>query len=372
MSGSINQIVVKLAARCNLNCSYCYVYNHQDRSYLERPKFMNDETFDLTLQAIRRYCERRDGHRMAISFHGGEPTLVGPRRFDRLAQRAKDIVGERLTGLAIQTNAVLIDDTWTETLARHGVNVGVSLDGPAQLHDAVRVDHKGKGSHAATIRGLRRMQEAGLDVFVLSVVNPGQSGLGVYRYLRDLGIINMDFLLPDVSHDTKAGWYGKFGPTPVADYLLPIFGAWMEEDDPNVNIRVFSDLLHLIMGGVGRTDAFGNAQMGYLVVETDGSIEALDALRVCDSGIQRSGLNVRQHGFDDLGRGLPLVDQFVNQTMPLAKACRHCAERDVCGGGHLPHRYARVNGFNNPSVWCADILKLIAHARRFIATDLAA
>src|SRR6266581_6032641 len=151
MSGCIDQIVLKIAARCNLNCSYCYVYNHEDRSYLDRPKFMNDETYHHALAAIRRYCERREGHGMGVSFHGGEPTLVGPRRFDQLAQRAKDILGGSLRGLAIQTNALLIDDEWAEVLARHGVRVGISLDGPAEVHDLVRVDHRGRGSHSATI-----------------------------------------------------------------------------------------------------------------------------------------------------------------------------------------------------------------------------
>ncbi|HVG38600.1 MAG TPA: hypothetical protein VM870_04895 [Pyrinomonadaceae bacterium] len=106
--------------------------------------------------------------------------------------------------------------------------------------------------------------------------------------------------------------------------------------------------------------------MGYLVVETDGSIEALDALRVCEDGIARSSLNVLRNGFDDLHLGLPLVHQLIHQGVPLPAACQICPEKDVCGGGYLPHRYARANGFDNPSVWCADILKLITHIRRRI------
>jgi uncharacterized protein len=372
MSGCIDDVILKLAARCNLNCSYCYVYNHEDKSYRARPKFLSEELFEHTLAAIGRYCERRDGHRMGIMFHGGEPTLIGARRFDRLAQRAKEALGERLAGLAIQTNGMFIDDDWLEVLARHEVSVGVSLDGPAQIHDLVRVDHRGRGSHAATVAGLRRLQHAQLGVFVLTVVNPGQSGLRTYRYFRELGIEDMDFLLPDVSHDNKQRWYGQLGPTPVADYLLPIFDRWMEEDRPEVKVRLFVGLLRAMLGGSGETDGFGNPKMGYLIVETDGSIEALDALRVCDAGIQRSGLNVREHGFDDLAAGLPLVHQLVHEGIALPAACRGCAEREICGGGYLPHRYARARGFDNPSVWCADILKLLEHMRRAVGSLCAA
>ena len=79
-----------------------------------------------------------------------------------------------------------------------------------------------------------------------------------------------------------------------------------------------------------------------------------------------------ENGFDDLDQGVPLVHQLVYQGMPLAPICQKCHEQDVCGGGYLPHRYARATGFNNPSVWCADILKLLAYIRHSVATDHAA
>lgn len=371
MSSRINQIVLKVAERCNLNCTYCYVYNHVDKSYLQRPKFMSAAIYEHVLQRMREHCDRHL-HRMSISFHGGEPTLVGAQQFDRFAGRAREVLGRRLDGISIQTNATLIDYDWAEAFARHKVQIGVSLDGPAAVHDALRVDGRGRGSHEAVLRGIAILQNAGLELFILTVISPGQSGLDIYRYLRDLGIRAMDFLLPDVSHDSKAQWYGAFGPTPIADYLLPIFDTWMEEDNPDVTIRLFDDLLRLLMGGRGQTDALGNASMGYLVVETDGAIEALDSLRVCEGSLQRSGLNVRTQGFDDLDQGSPLVRQFIAETMPLAPVCRRCPERRVCGGGHLPHRHARANGFDNPSVWCADLLKLIRHARRVVASRRAA
>jgi uncharacterized protein len=199
------------------------------------------------------------------------------------------------------------------------------------------------------------------------VINPGVSGVRVYRHFRTLGIRRMNFLFPDVSHDSKAHFYGEFGPTPVADYLVPVFDAWTDEDDPNVIVHVFWGLLRQLLGGQGESDMFGNPRMSYLVVETDGSIEALDALRVCESGMGQSGLNVLQNSLDDLRLGLPLVHQAVHDGIPLSAQCTACPERETCGGGYLPHRYARANGFDNPSVWCADILKLLEHMRAYIA-----
>jgi uncharacterized protein len=359
--------VLKVAAHCNLNCEYCYVYNHADDGWRRRPLFMSDETYDATLRAIGDYCDRHGPHSMFITFHGGEPTLIGARRFEELVERAERRLGDRLAAVVLQTNGTLIDDEWVQALLAHPVGVGVSLDGPPEVHDAVRVNHAGRGSHAAVVRGIERLQAAGLAPSVLSVVNPGYDGVAVYRHFRELGIQRMNFLLPDCSHDSKERWYGRFGPTPVADYLVPIFDEWVAEDDAAVEVKLFRDLLREMLGGVGETDQFGNLLMNYLVVETDGSIEALDALRVCENGLPVSGLNVLENGFDDLALGSPLLYRAVHEGIPLCAQCEACPEVDVCGGGYLPHRYSHARGFDNPSVWCEDILRLTRHIRTWLA-----
>lgn len=364
MAGRIFALVVKIAERCNLNCHYCYIYNHEDQSWRVRPKLMSDAVFEQMLLRMREYCDRHAPHQMGLTFHGGEPTLVGARRFDAMASKARALLGDRLFGISLQTNGTLVTDRWCEVLRRHGVRVGVSIDGPPAVHDAARVDHRGRGSHAATARGLRRLSEAGLVPSVLCVIVPGQSGVDAYDHFRALGMRRINFLLPDVSHDNKARFYGDYGPTPVADYLIPVFDRWMAEDDPDVMVRLFWGLIRGMLGGAQETDAFGNPLMSYLVIETDGAIEALDALRVCDAGVAASGLNVASHGFDDLTQGAPLVNRFVHEGVPLCGTCGACPERDICGGGYLPHRYARATGFDNPSVWCADIKRLIAHIRQ--------
>jgi uncharacterized protein len=363
MSGTIHNVILKLAALCNLNCSYCYVYNHEDQSFQERPKFISDEVFERTLMVISDYCGQRDQHGIAITFHGGEPTLIGPERFGRLAKKARDYLGKRLRGLSMQTNATLINDAWIDVFQRYEVQVGVSLDGSASVNDTFRVDHSGRGSYEKAVAGLAQLQKSGLDPGLLCVINPGLSGIDTFRHFRSLGIQRMNFLMPDASHDSKQRLYGHFGPTPVAEYLIPIFDNWFDRDDPNIKITLFTDLLRLLMGGEPETDAFGNATMSYVVIETDGSIEALDTLRVCEANIASSGLSVLRNGLDDLRFGRPLVYRAIHEGFPLATACSRCPERNICGGGYLPHRYARANGFDNPSVWCADILKLLGHIR---------
>jgi uncharacterized protein len=367
-SEGISSLIVKLTAPCNLNCSYCYLYQHADQSWKTRPKQMSDAVYERMLEAVRSYCDAREGRTFSLVFHGGEPTLVGAERFDQLARRARQTLGKRLRRMSLQTNGTLIDEGWVRVLKRHRMHVGISLDGPRPVHDAARVTHAGAGSYDKVLEGLRRLEAGGVDCGVLCVVNPGQSGEAIYRHFRELGLERMNFLLPDVSHDGKARFYGAFGKTPVADYLIPCFDAWFDEDNPRVQVPLFWSLLRQLRHGrAPLNDAFGNPPMGYLVVDTDGSIEALDALRVCAEGIASSGLNVMSDGFDDLHRASPLVHQAMTTGFGLPTACGACPERETCAGGYLPHRYSAAAAFDNPSVWCADILAVLGHIRSRVA-----
>ncbi len=340
------------------------MYQHEDQSFRNRPKFMSDVVFEQVLARAAEYCDREGRQGMRLCFHGGEPTLIGTERFVRFARRSQEVLGSKLRGIVLQTNGTLLNDDWAAVLAEHGVGVGISLDGLPELHDAVRINHAGRGSYSATVRGLTTLQSAGFQPKVLCVVNPRANGGATYRHLRSLGIRDMSFLLPDVSHDNKHRLYEDCGPTPVADYLIDAYDQWLRENDHTVIVQPFAHLLHQIWGAPPATDAFGNPSMSYLIVESDGGIHALDALRVCDESIDSSGLNVFSNSFDDLAYGSPLVYRIVHEGIRPAEQCLKCHQLQVCGGGYLPHRYAHANGFDNPSVWCLDILKLLAHLRQ--------
>jgi len=372
-STTLSSIVLKIAGRCNLNCSYCYMYNHEDQTHRGVPKQISDEVYDALLRRLNEYCDRRPSHGFRLGFHGGEPTLVGVERFESLARRARRVLRNNLRGFHLQTNGTLIDADWASTLKTLDINVGISLDGPEATHNAERVDHSGRGSHSAAVRGLEILRAAGIDVGVLCVVNPRKSGARTYQYFRSIGVKRVEFLLPDVSHDNKAHFYGDIAPDAVGTYMLEVLDAWLTEDDPSVRIRFFEDLFYRVgsRSRVTVTDSFGNSGTGYLIIDTDGSIEANDALRVCANGISKSGLNVLNHGFDDLHLGLPLVHQFVHSGFPLPTACHQCPERDVCGGGYPPHRYAKANAFDNPSVWCRDIQRILKEVRRHMSYESA-
>lgn len=366
MNNLIYGLVVKIAERCNLNCTYCYMYNHADQQYLSRPAFMSREIFFALMHRISSYCDANGDHTMGLTFHGGEPMLFDPHKLDEWLTEARSIVGRKVD-YTVQTNATIVTDDWIELIKKHRIRTSVSLDGPPAIHDEFRVDHAGKGSHDRVVTGFRKLADAGLSPYILCVINPRQSGLEVYHHFRSLGIRAMNFLWPDVSRDFKPILYGNLGPTPVADFLIPIFDEWFREDDPGIVIRIFIEPIRIMHGAVPGTDTLGKVTEDYLIIDTDGSILANDALKVCFDGAPESSLNVLHHGFDELDKGDPLLFQLVNEGMPLCETCLACPEVDTCGGGAVPHRYSRSNGFMNPSVWCPDLLKFLGHVRSTIA-----
>jgi uncharacterized protein len=359
----VASVVLKVVAPCNLNCSYCYVYNGHDQTWRDRPAVMDEAMARQVVARLAQHCDRWPGHRIGICLHGGEPLMLGRRRFRRLVELIRDGLGERLSTLNVQTNAVLLNQDWADLLAELKMTVGVSIDGPKRVHDAERFDHRGRGSHTRTVTGLRHLLAKGLDVSALVVVQPGASGAKVYRFLRGLGVRHIDFLLPDVPHDEWAARFGHLPRGAAGDYLIEAAEAWLAEDDPKVFIRLLSDVFGLVLGGASRTDAFGGGAMPYVVIETDGAILANDALRSCAPGLDETGLNVVDHDLDALLGAPPLVRDLIAGTVPRPAGCRSCPELATCGGGYMPHRYSRARGFDNPSVWCADLLKLFAHAR---------
>lgn len=365
---TIANVVTKVAARCNLNCDYCYLYNHEDRSTLGQPRWMGDQVFEALLRRMASHSDAH-GHRMTMTLHGGEPTLIGPDRLKALVMQARMRLGERLGGVSIQTNATLVDARMARLLKQLELSVGVSMDGPAAIHDRHRLTHAGAGSHASTVRGVRTLRDAGVPVRILCVVDPGGDGRAAYRYFRELGADWIDFLLPDVSHDNRQRMYGD-APHPVADFLIPALEEWLREGDPSVFVPIFWDLFARLMGSRRlHSDYFGNPPMTYVIVNTDGSIEPLDALKVCDGGITQTRFNVLRDEFDDLVTEPSMLADALTGSIGPCATCRVCRYGAVCAGGYLPHRYRHDNGFDNPSVWCADIQLLLDRIANTIEAD---
>jgi uncharacterized protein len=328
---------------------------------------MSEEVFAHLVDRLRRHCDASGQQRIKLTFHGGEPTLMGVQRFVRYCDLAVTTLQPAVqTEISIQTNGSRLDASWAQAFRRFDVSVGVSVDGTQTEHDRHRVDHRGRGSYLAVERGLATLRERDVRFGILSVIQLGGDPLSRHEHLRSLAPDYINYLLPDCSYETIDKVRAEHGPTPCADYLIPIFDRWVSDDGLKPRVLDFWNIAQIICGGVSHIENFGNAASHYAFVETNGDIEGLDVLRVCEDGMSQTGLNVATSDFADLEQEDSIAARAITQGIALPDDCGLCVERTTCAGGYLPHRYSVARGFNNRSVWCADILKVFRHIRTFL------
>ncbi len=181
---------------CNLDCEYCY-YLHKEELYPQGEKWrMPDETLS---EYIRQYIHAQPPHAAEITFawQGGEPTLLGIEFFEKAVeiQKLHQRPGQKIVN-TLQTNGVLLDDRWCEFFRAENFLIGLSMDGPAELHDRFRYDKKGEPSFPAVMRGLKLLKAHRVEFNVLVVVNRvnAEHGKRVYTYLRDNGAEFLQFI----------------------------------------------------------------------------------------------------------------------------------------------------------------------------------
>lgn len=376
MSLKCHSLVVKVASRCNLNCSYCYVYNLGDTTYLSQPKVMSKETVIQLLHRIKNHCEANEMKQMAMVFHGGEPLLAGKRFFKMFIREANKILLPSVKPFyALQTNGVLLTEEWCELFEELNICIGVSMDGTKEANDMYRVDHAGRGSYDKVIKGLKTawkvIKHPGRKPGVLTVVNANIDPVAVYKNLRALKVPRADFLLPDATHDILPEHLSHCHDehTAYADWLIAIFDLWFQEKEDRVQIRMFESIICQILGKEVGYDAMGIKDNHTLVIDTDGSIEPTDVLKVCGNGFTKVGATVYENEFDE-ALETDLAKLYQESGRRVGKICQNCTLKEVCAGGYLPHRYSKANGFDNPSVYCSNLMKLISHIQNKVVEML--
>ena len=302
--------------------------------------------------------------------HGGEPLLAGRDRLGRIiAELQSALRGVCRLDLRIHTNGVLLNEDLCELFAEHGVRVGVSIDGGRAANDLHRRYADGRSSYDKVIRAIRLLNTdrfRHLYAGLLCTIDLANDPLAVYESLMDLCPPRIDFLLPHATWDNPPR-RGQASETEYADWLAAIFDRWVAEGRP-AEIRTFDSIISTLRGGESLTEALGLGPVGLVVVETDGSYEQVDSLKVAFDGAPETGMNVFDHDLDSVGRHPGVVAR--QQGMAgLCQTCQECPVVGSCGGGLYTHRYRSGSGFANPSVYCADLVTLISHVGRRLPTE---
>ncbi|WP_445074211.1 FxsB family cyclophane-forming radical SAM/SPASM peptide maturase [Streptomyces sp. SAS_267] len=367
------QFIVKMHGRCNLACRYCYLYEGPDHTWRGRPAATPPGVLERTALRIGEHAAAHGLTALSLVLHGGEPLLAGAGTLARFTGLVRDRVPDDCTVHAtVQTNATLLTERRLAVLARHSIRVGISLDGGLPEHNTLRTDHAGRPSWPAAARGARLISEHRPEAYagILTVVDPTTDPVEVYESLLALRPPALDLLLPHGNWSARPPH--REGPgTPYGDWLCAVFDRWWRAGRRETRVRLFEECVALLLGLPAATESLGLAPFDAVVVETDGSIEQVDSLKSCYEGAARTGLDVFRNSFDQALRH-PGVAARQAGAASLAAACRACPLLAVCGGGHYAHRYRAGHGFTNPSVYCADLQRLIRHVARSLAGAAAA
>jgi sulfatase maturation enzyme AslB (radical SAM superfamily) len=353
---TIHSVILKVAAPCNLDCTYCYEYNRGDSSWKSKPKRIADSTVEQVGRRVLEYATAQALPSISINLHGGEPTLLGADGIDAVLSTLRRTTAGLRVKFGMQTNGTLVSDALVATLIRHEVKVGLSLDGDAHANRH-RVDHRGRPSWDAAVAGLRKLQDAGLLAGIQAVIDLDSDPEAVLDQLGQFRPPEIELGQPFGNHDNP--------PDAAPGRTL---GAWLIQAyehlraSPHlagIRVNVISDAFTAILTERSRSDWFPSAAPGYLVVATDGSYEGLDTLKVVGEVGRVLNLNVHDHTIEQA-----LDHEYITARSPesqLPTACHSCPINSWCRGGYYPTRFGRGRGFDNPSIYCRSLVQLFTH-----------
>jgi uncharacterized protein len=360
------QFILKVHSRCNLSCTYCYVYEMADQGWPSLPRRMDTAIAGMIADRIGEHARAHDLPSVDVILHGGEPLLAGTGWLTELAGTLRAQVPAQVN-IGVQTNGTLLRPRMLQTLKQLGIGIGVSLDGDAEATGRHRLYPSGRNSFDDVADGLRLLGSPGFrEIYsgILCTIDVQNDPLATYEALLEFRPPAVDLLLP------HANWSCPPPGAGYADWLIAVFERWYSAPEQETQIRLFTELIQLVLGNPGAVEGLGLGPSTLIVVDTDGSIKQLDSLSSAYDGAAETGLHVSTDAFDAaLGHPTTVARQIGADA--LSAQCQQCPVLRACGGGLYPHRYRSGAGFRHPSVYCADLMRLIDHVRMRVLGDVA-
>jgi len=349
-------------ARCNCDCDYCF-FLKKERLYPGSDFRMSDEVMESYVrQMVEAHAPLGE---VEIAWQGGEPTLMGIDFFRRAVEAEKRHArpGQRVTN-SFQTNGLLVDEDWCRFLREAGFLVGLSLDGPRELHDAYRRDKAGKPIFDRVVRAARLMQEHGVEFNVLATVNAANAGhpLEVYRFFRDEVGARYIQLIPIVERSNETGDQEgtrltdrTVDPAEYGRFLVAVFDEWVRRDVGEVFVTFFDNVLAAYVYGESTVCVFRRECGEALALEHTGDLYA------CDHFVEPRHLLGNIVG-DPLGLAGLVASEKQRafgraKSATLPRACRDCRFLFACHG-ECPKNRVLVSPDGEPGLnWLCEGLK---------------
>ena len=331
---------------CNLDCKYCF--------YKTRAPELGQGKQRMTYKVLEKLTKDYIQLRLPVSafaWQGGEPTLMGLDFYERVIQLQKKYSApNQQVSNSIQTNAVLLDDRWCRFLHDNRFLVGISIDGPEQLHDYYRVDHSRSGTFDKVIRALETCKKYKVEFNTLTLLNnknverPDE----LFDFFIASGVRYLQFI-PCVETDPTTGRTADFAITPqqYGEFMCRIFDRWYGHGPQNLSIRNFDSILSYCTTGKHTICTFDKQCAGYVVIEHTGDAFCCDFFvepkwrlgNIFETPIQRLAASEKKR-------------TFARTKQNLSNSCILCRHLDICRGGCLKDRFVLDNHVGKESYFC--------------------
>jgi len=371
-------MVKPVAAACNLACRYCYYLNRPGMSASHR---MTREVLEVLIRdAIAAQPGTPEIH---FAWQGGEPTLAGIDFFrEALALQERYRPAGTMIVNALQTNGTLLDEGWAQFFSEHRFLIGISIDGPAAVHDPLRRDAGGRTTHAKVLRGLRELQRAGVQYNALTVVHNlnYRQGRAVYRFLRRIGVIHMQFI-PLVERMTGSG--GLAAPPPadpgtqtapwtvppegLGRFLCDVFDDWLAHDVGRIFVQAIEEHVAALVRRPAGVCTFGYDCSSSPMIEANGDVYSCDHFAF---SAYRLG-NLLRTPIVDLVRSARLHEFGRMKREGLPEECAQCPFLAACYGGCTKHRFVAAPGGGMKNYLCPSYRRFFSHTAPALAAFVA-
>lgn len=355
-----------VGAVCNLKCSYCY-YLEKESLYSkgDAPR-MSEELLE---KYIVQHIEASSEKVIRFSWHGGEPLVYGLDAFRKIVSfQRKHRPAGRTVANGVQTNGTLLDDAWCRFLAAEGFSVGLSLDGPEDMHDRYRLAKDGKPSFARTMRGYELLRRHRVSTDILCVVNAEnvRHPAEVYRFFKQLEVPFVNFLpLVEPRADASGGVSPRTVPAESWGlFLCAVFDEWQGGDIGRIKVDIFEEAARTAFGQEHSRCIFRPTCGDIPVVEHNGDFYSCDHYVDVEHRIG----NIIRTSLAELLES-PAQRSFGEAKMEtLPRTCRECDVREICNGECPRNRFLRTpDGEPGLNYLCAGYRRFFSHCRPFVA-----
>lgn len=332
---ALSFLIKPASSSCNLRCRYCFYHSLSQQRSTENHGIMTLETLE---SIVKKGLEEGEGC-VSFSFQGGEPTLAGLDFYQKLIEYEKKYNYKKLRiENSIQTNGTLIDEEWAEFLSRNNFLVGISLDGPKDVHDLNRIDADGKGTYIQVMKAIALFNQYKVQYNILYVVTKysARHGRKIYQFFKRNGFKYIQFIpcLDGLNEDFGVNPY-SLDPKIYGQFLRDTFDCWYRDvnNGDYISVRYFDNLISMLRGNMPEACGMTGRCSCQFVMEAKGDVYPCD-FYATDNYFMG---NINQMSFRELYQ-TDTVARFVAESLAVDEKCASCKYKDLCRGGCRRHR----------------------------------